>query len=178
MTKEEFDQVFDGVVGQDHIVQNREELWWLVQQVQEISPKKILDVGTAHGGTLRFWQELAEHTYSIDPNSGQFQVKFHPNRPPPILLIGKSQSKEIIAAVKEHAPFDFCFIDGDHAYESCKQDWENYSPMVRPGGLVGFHDVGESNFVETCGQVFNEISFPDKRHFHRLMGIGLVRIPE
>lgn len=36
---------------------------------------------------------------------------------------------------------DFLFIDGDHTYEGVKRDWEMYSPLVRPGGLVAFHDV-------------------------------------
>ena len=36
-------------------------------------------------------------------------------------------------------------IDGDHTYEGVKQDFEMYSPLVRDGGLIGFHDVVESD---------------------------------
>jgi predicted O-methyltransferase YrrM len=36
---------------------------------------------------------------------------------------------------------DFLFIDGDHTYEGVKRDFEMYSPLVRPGGLVALHDV-------------------------------------
>lgn len=36
---------------------------------------------------------------------------------------------------------DFLFIDGDHAYEGVKADFEMYSPLVRKGGLVALHDI-------------------------------------
>jgi Methyltransferase domain len=38
-------------------------------------------------------------------------------------------------------PVDLVFIDGDHALESCRADWELFSPHVRPGGVVVFHDA-------------------------------------
>ena len=38
-------------------------------------------------------------------------------------------------------PVDLVFIDGDHALESCRADWELFSPFVRPGGVVVFHDA-------------------------------------
>jgi predicted O-methyltransferase YrrM len=36
---------------------------------------------------------------------------------------------------------DFVFIDGDHAAESCRADWELFSRWVRPGGVVVLHDA-------------------------------------
>lgn len=36
---------------------------------------------------------------------------------------------------------DFLFIDGDHTYEGVKKDFEMYSPLVRKGGLIAFHDI-------------------------------------
>lgn len=36
---------------------------------------------------------------------------------------------------------DFLFIDGDHSYAGVKADYENYAPLVRPGGLIVLHDV-------------------------------------
>lgn len=36
---------------------------------------------------------------------------------------------------------DLLFIDGDHTYASVLTDWLLYSPLVRPGGLLAFHDV-------------------------------------
>jgi predicted O-methyltransferase YrrM len=38
-------------------------------------------------------------------------------------------------------PIDFVFIDGDHAPETCRLDWELFSPWVPVGGVVAFHDA-------------------------------------
>ena len=39
---------------------------------------------------------------------------------------------------------DFLFIDGDHSYEGVKADFEDYRKFVRPGGLVAFHDIKDT----------------------------------
>jgi predicted O-methyltransferase YrrM len=36
---------------------------------------------------------------------------------------------------------DFLFIDGDHTYKGVKEDFEMYSPLVRKGGVIAFHDI-------------------------------------
>jgi hypothetical protein len=41
-------------------------------------------------------------------------------------------------------PIDFIFIDGSHAYEDVKLDYELFAPFVKTGGLIAFHDVVES----------------------------------
>ena len=37
---------------------------------------------------------------------------------------------------------DFLYIDGDHRYEFCKQDLQNYVPKVKSGGILAGHDYG------------------------------------
>lgn len=37
-------------------------------------------------------------------------------------------------------PFDIAFIDGCHAYEYVVSDTKNVIPVVRPGGLLIWHD--------------------------------------
>lgn len=36
--------------------------------------------------------------------------------------------------------FVFIFIDADHSYEHVKEDFELWSPLLVPGGLLAFHD--------------------------------------
>ena len=38
-------------------------------------------------------------------------------------------------------PIDFLFIDGDHRLPSCQKDWETWSPFMKVGGVVIFHDA-------------------------------------
>lgn len=79
---------------------------------------------------------------------------------------------------------DFLFIDGCHDYEVVLSDWETYRHLVRPGGIVGFHDIqegyrGGSETWTRAGKVFREI--PSKKHQKIALlgsqnwgGIGLV----
>lgn len=43
---------------------------------------------------------------------------------------------------------DLCilFIDGNHDYEAVKRDIQNYVPLVRSGGYIGFHDYYNVSF--------------------------------
>jgi predicted O-methyltransferase YrrM len=36
---------------------------------------------------------------------------------------------------------DFLFIDGDHTYKGVKRDFEMYSPLVKEGSIIAFHDI-------------------------------------
>ena len=36
---------------------------------------------------------------------------------------------------------DLVFIDGDHSYEGCREDWEMWRDHVAPGGFAAFHDA-------------------------------------
>lgn len=36
---------------------------------------------------------------------------------------------------------DFVFIDGDHSESSVRLDWRSWQPVVKPGGVILFHDV-------------------------------------
>ena len=38
-------------------------------------------------------------------------------------------------------PIDLLFIDGAHEFDAVLQDYEQWSPLLRPGGTIAFHDV-------------------------------------
>jgi len=41
----------------------------------------------------------------------------------------------------DSGPVDLVFIDGDHSYDGCREDWEAWHRHVAPGGFVAFHDA-------------------------------------
>ncbi len=52
-----------------------------------------------------------------------------------------------------HLKFKFIFVDADHYYETCKQDFELWNPLLEPGGQISFHDVN----MKTVDKVLTEM---------------------
>ena len=52
-----------------------------------------------------------------------------------------ARSRDKVKALLGENQLDVLFIDGDHSFEGVKQDFVNYSPFVRPDGLIVFHDI-------------------------------------
>jgi predicted O-methyltransferase YrrM len=49
---------------------------------------------------------------------------------------------ELLSADDVETPLDLVFIDGDHAYDAVRADFERVSEWLAPDGVVAFHDVG------------------------------------
>lgn len=53
----------------------------------------------------------------------------------------KGDSKELGAHWgKNDVKIDLLFVDGDHSYAGVKADIEGWTPYIKPGGIVAFHD--------------------------------------
>jgi predicted O-methyltransferase YrrM len=150
------------------------ELHRFAEIVASICPESVLEIGTFQGGTLCMFARLSAPRatiISIDLPGGKFGggqtslrsllyhmfgrvfQRMH-------LIRGDSHSEEVSAKV-EHITqsLDVLFIDGDHTYEGVKHDFLSYSALVRPGGIVAFHDIAEHR-KETSGDVprfWNEV---------------------
>ena len=91
-------------------------------------------------------------------------------------------SKDLSKLLKGES-LDFLFIDADHTYEGVRQDFELYSPLVNPGGLIAIHDIlprGDVPEIEVY-RFWAEIknSFPTRELISnnpkdRKIGIGLL----
>jgi len=46
---------------------------------------------------------------------------------------------------KLNKEIDFLFIDGNHNHESVLQDYKDWSPFIKKGGYIAFHDVGAAH---------------------------------
>lgn len=133
------------------------ELHRLAEIIGELCPERALEIGTCRGGTLCLLSRLASSSASIvsvDLPGGEFGGGYARIRSPLYqsfgkyfqrirLIRGSSHSQEILDEVSKEKPLDYIFIDGDHTYEGVKQDFLMYSPLVRAGGVVAFHDIAE-----------------------------------
>lgn len=133
------------------------EIKQLAKEVKNLSPRILMEIGTAKGGTLYIWSRYLEsclRIISIDLPEGLFgggfpqtKIKFFKLFAPYkelYFLRGDSHSVEIagrIFQILKDDKVDFLFIDGDHTYEGVKRDFEMYSELVRPGGIIAFHDI-------------------------------------
>ncbi len=54
---------------------------------------------------------------------------------------------------------DLLFIDGDHSYNGVKKDFEMYSTLVAPDGVIGFHDIvdGPETYVGGVPKFWREL---------------------
>ena len=74
------------------------------------------------------------------------------------------------------------FIDGSHAYDQARRDYENALALVTPGGTIALHDTWPGSEAEKapdrCGDVWRlEAEIPDERKFtfRTFPGLTLVR---
>ena len=151
-------------------MQIEEEFLNLLRVFKETDPKIIMEIGTANGGTLFCFARLAAENallISVDLPEGKFgggysakKIPFYQAfaRPGQDLRLLREDSHvpetlEKVQGILGEKKVDFLFIDGDHSYEGVKKDFEMYSPLVRKGGVVAFHDVAPKGVPELTGGV-------------------------
>jgi predicted O-methyltransferase YrrM len=182
--------------------QNSAEIEELYKTVIDLAPMRVLEIGTARGGTLYLWTQAATADatiVSVDLPEGQFggaypacRIPFYQafKRPGQKLYLLRKDSHqtntvEEVSELFNKNLIDFAFIDGDHTYEGVKADFLNYGPMVRPGGIIGFHDIlprsdlpsiQVNRFWKEVQKKYNtrEIIGPDESG--RKIGIGLIHV--
>jgi predicted O-methyltransferase YrrM len=175
-------------------VQKREEILALANAVDALKPKTIVEIGTCNGGTLFIWSNIAsECVITCDLNVSKIRDKLYSAFPPPdsgcevIPLAGDSHKQEFLEKVKQSLngrQVDFLFIDGDHTEEGVRSDYNMYSPLVRSGGIIAFHDILEKQpvpgnqvfyFWEQIKQTTNSEEFV-KDYDQIGFGIGIIRV--
>jgi predicted O-methyltransferase YrrM len=130
----------------DHgAIQKAGELASFLALLMDDPPRTVVEVGSDAGGTLWAWQQLgAERVIGVDMPGGRFGSGVRLNDHGCEIVYGDSHDIDTLAelvALLELTPVDMLFIDGDHTYEGVKADFELYSPLVRPGGVIAFHDI-------------------------------------
>ena len=139
--------------------QNDRELEQLLEMVQKLRPQRLCEIGSADGGTLFLFSQLAADNALIvsmdikySPAKLSSFPKFATGGKRVLCIEGDShhvESKHRLQELLAGQPLDFLFIDGDHSYDGVANDFELYSPLVRPGGLIAFHDIVPDNLTTT-----------------------------
>lgn len=183
-------------------MQVRSEIQQALMAIERLKPQVVVEIGTARGGTF-FLLSRAAHPQarliSVDLPFGRWGGGYSAWKVSIFRrLILKGQHSDFVRA-DSHAPatvgrvkqllagdqVDILFIDGDHSYAGAKHDFEAYSALVRPGGIVLFHDIAKHAAWEEChvDELWAELQ--NKYECQEFIadraqgwaGIGLVRIP-
>lgn len=167
-----FDEIYDftqSYVGRGYydrisLHQYKGEFMAFTEYVANIKPKVVVEIGTKKGGSLFMWARCfkPKHLISIDLPGGIHGGGYSAKKIPfyKCFLDDEKDSKVSLIQEDSHASstveklkqllngekIDFLFIDGDHRYEGVKQDFEMYKDLVRSGGLIGFHDIVDSDY--------------------------------
>ena len=129
--------------------QDAVELAYLLDLVKREEPMTILEIGTWLGGTLWAWGQAApEDAFLISVDRDQSQRRMGRGGQTLVMIEGDSQDSRTRDRVADAAApdgVDFLFIDADHRLAGVTRDHDLYAPLVRPGGIVAFHDVAMTN---------------------------------
>jgi predicted O-methyltransferase YrrM len=157
------DVIFDHYGGVLRPLQDRRELARLMAKIAELKPQTVVEVGTAKGGTLFLFSRISSETatlISVDLPGGLYGggyprwktqlYKWFAKPGQTLRLIrGNSHDQATVADVEKtlgSRKADVLFIDGDHSYQGVKLDFFNYRSLVRPRGLIIFHDILDNKF--------------------------------
>jgi predicted O-methyltransferase YrrM len=162
-------------------MQVKSEISDLLDIIEKNKPSSILEIGTANGGTLLLFTKLSSkdaQIISIDLPGGRFGGGYSKLRIPLYKLFAKNnkkisllrldshdnKTKEKVEDILDNKKLDFLFIDGDHTYEGVKRDFELYSPLVKEGGVIAFHDIvlGNEKNVGGVPRFWQEV----KQYYH------------
>jgi predicted O-methyltransferase YrrM len=152
-----------------------EEILDLLAELRERGAERVVEIGTARGGTLFLLMRSLSRTarlVSVDLPSGPFGGGY-PHWKALLfrsltrqgqkltLLRGDSHSPDTCEKVSAalDGPADFILIDGDHSYEGAKQDFELYRHLLGEHGFLAFHDIvpGPSDKVGGVPQLWQEL---------------------
>lgn len=137
------------------------EVEFLQELAQQLRPNaKIVNIGAGAGTSCLAFLEAREdlNVFTVDiqaeasslgglvsernalEGAGMWGLARH------VQIHGDSKQ---VGRVWDRGPVDLVFIDGDHGYDGCAGDVRAWSPHIRVGGFIVFHDLGN----DVWGQV-------------------------
>jgi predicted O-methyltransferase YrrM len=149
--------------------QVRREVTAFVERVRDEHPRRVLEIGTGHGATLYLlaWASAPDaRLLSLDNRDFSARRRLYRSfarkgQQVQVMLCDSHtvESRNAVRTFFGGEPVDVLFIDGDHSYDGVRRDYELYSPFVRSGGLIAFHDIvdGSESFVGGVPRFWREL---------------------
>jgi Methyltransferase domain len=120
--------------------QVRAEFVALIDVIEEHLPRarRCLQLGIgATDASHAVWLALFDEVVSIDFGRTLIDAKNIDDQ-----INGfDTHAPDARALAEQFCPYDMLFIDAGHEYQDVMLDFERFSPLVRSGGIIGFHDA-------------------------------------
>jgi predicted O-methyltransferase YrrM len=143
-------------------IQNVREITTLYRFVEQRCPRRVLEIGTAKGGSLFLLCQAAADDAticSIDLPLGRNGGGYPAWKTPIYKKFAKSGQRLELLRTNSHLPesrdmarsispegYDLIMIDADHSYDGVKTDYMLYSPLLAPEGVIVLHDILPNRF--------------------------------
>src|SRR5690606_23101223 len=127
-----------------HTLQIENELFLFLNEIAELKPKVVIEIGTHTGGTLFAIAHFVPDNgilISIDlpavkRHSLVQEIRKINSSLNTYIIKGDSHSSDTLNQVEkilQGQQADLLYIDGDHSYQGVKEDFLMYSPRVKTG---------------------------------------------
>ncbi len=143
----------------------KDEITRLVELAQD---KNVLEVGSWIGYSSVAMAQVAKVVHAVDWHQGDSQAG-HENTLPTMwsnikryrlqdkIVIHVGRSENVLPLFKSEM-FDLIFIDAYHTVEAVTQDIELSLRLLKPDGIIAFHDYGDERFGVTAAV---DAAFPE-----------------
>jgi predicted O-methyltransferase YrrM len=155
---------------------------YLYRLVRELQPEAIVEIGRFRGGSTFLLAAATEsgvvHSYDLAMRQGRDGTELDRQLTAALERYGLSDRvrlhvEDSRTAAPPSTSIDLLFIDGDHREEAVRADFEHWSPLVRAGGHVLFHDaVDASDFAPAYAPGPARVVAQLDEDFERLQAAG------
>jgi hypothetical protein len=155
--------------------------------------RRVVEVGVWHGGTARVLREAMAADglfFAVDPYlPGRFgvsgarliarRVLATPSTPRVIWIRERGCDAARGARIRAASPFDFVFLDPPQTSAIVRAEWEAWTPLVGPWGILALHDSRPSEedpeFAPDSLSFANDVARRDER-FEIIDEVGLLTV--
>jgi predicted O-methyltransferase YrrM len=109
--------------------------------------ERYLELGVQHGGTFVLTTEYLDRfqpikrAVAVDVQRVRAATAYRRIRPAARFVTVDSGTRRFRRLLEREGPFDLVLIDGDHARDAVRRDWETVRPHA---WIVAFHDIVDS----------------------------------
>lgn len=139
---------------QQHEVEFRE---FIGRVAKELKPRRTVELGTWRGTTAALLSHVTSEivvSLDIQDYGGKDEALRIAGSTRPTYKLSNARKRETLEDVMrllEGEQIDLLFIDDGHRIEEVTEEHQLWSPMVRVGGWIVFHDINPDANKDTAG---------------------------